>query len=229
MEEKKKMRMVVEEVKSGESKKTEIVDKAEDNPTFKENIEYSPEIKEEIKPDTVKEETEPEKEEKTNKESSFNVLWILIPGMLLLGLLIGGIFAYVFGIQKIADTNKTDSSQTQEVIAEPSISPTLKPTASPSASLSQYKIKILNGSGIKGEAGKVQTLIETAGFSVLSTGNALTYDYTKTEITVKTGIDRDFIIALEKTLKKDYQLEATKTVSSQTNDITVIVGNLKAD
>ncbi len=201
MEEKKKMRMVVEEV--GNTK--EEVKPAE------EVVIEELQIKEDIK-----------------EESSFNILWILIPGMLLLGLLIGGIFAYVFGIQKISDIKKTDTSESQNITAESTVSPTAKPTASPSASLSKYKIKILNGSGIKGEAGKVQTLIESAGFTVLSTGNAATYDYTKTQITIKTGIDPDFVSTLAATLKKSYQLENTKTVSSQTNDITIIVGNLKA-
>ena len=201
MEEKKKMRMVVEEV--GNTK--EEVKPAE------EVVIEELQIKEDIK-----------------EESSFNILWILIPGMLLLGLLIGGIFAYVFGIQKISDIKKTDTSESQNITAESTVSQTAKPTASPSASLSKYKIKILNGSGIKGEAGKVQTLIESAGFTVLSTGNAATYDYTKTQITIKTGIDPDFVSTLAATLKKSYQLENTKTVSSQTNDITIIVGNLKA-
>ena len=201
MEEKKRKRMVVEEV--GNTK--EEVKPAE------EVVIEELQIKEDIK-----------------EESSFNILWILIPGMLLLGLLIGGIFAYVFGIQKISDIKKTDTSESQNITAESTVSPTAKPTASPSASLSKYKIKILNGSGIKGEAGKVQTLIESAGFTVLSTGNAATYDYTKTQITIKTGIDPDFVSTLAATLKKSYQLENTKTVSSQTNDITIIVGTLKA-
>ncbi len=208
MEEKKKMRMVVEEVGSP---------KEEIKPA--EEVTNSEAVKEE--PVKVKEETKPQ------KDSSFNIFWILIPGMLLLGLLIGGIFAYIFGIQKISDTKKADTSENQNITVEPTVSPTAKPTASSSANLSKYKIKILNGSGIKGEAGKVQTLVEAAGFSVLSAGNATTYDYTKTQITIKTGIDPDFISSLVETLKKDYQLEDTKTVSSQTNDVTVIVGNLK--
>ena len=194
MDEKKNMRMVVEEVGKEEVKPAEEV------------VIEEPQIKEDIK-----------------EESSFNILWILIPGMLLLGLLIGGIFAYVFGIQKISDTTKP-----QNITVEPTEMPTIKPTASPSANLAKYKIKILNGSGIKGEAGKVQTLVEVAGFTVLSTGNAATYDYTKTQITLKTGIDLNFVTALVAALKKNYQLEDTKTVSSQTNDVTVIVGSLKA-
>jgi len=206
MEEKKIMRMVVEEIGNP---------KEEVKPTEEVAID-KPQVEEIIKPESVKE------------KSSFNILWILIPGMLLLGLLIGGIFAYVFGIQKISTSQPTDSEETQNITVEPTISPTTKPTASPSASLSKYKIKILNGSGIKGEAGKVQTLIETAGFTVLSTGNASTYNFTKTQISIKTGVDQEFITSLIKTLEKNYQLEDTKTSSSQVNDVTVTVGSLKA-
>ena len=209
MDEKKTARMIVEEVGTPKEKVKPVGEK--------------------IIPQDVKEESVKKEEElKPKKESAFNILWILIPGMLLLGLLIGGIFAYVFGIQKMSDTNKRETSETQNVATEPTASPTIKPTTSPSASLSKYKIKILNGSGIKGEAGKVQTLVESAGFTVLSTGNATTYDFTKTLITLKTGVDPDFISTLVATLKKNYQLEDPKTVTSQTNDVTVIVGNLKA-
>ena len=206
MEEKKSVRMVVEEIGTP---------KEEVKPTEEVAID-KPQVEEIIKPEPVKE------------KSSFNILWILIPGMLLLGLLIGGIFAYVFGIQKISSSQPTDSEETQNITVEPTVSPSIKPTASPSASLSKYKIKILNGSGIKGEAGKVQTLVETAGFTVLSTGNASTYDFTKTQISIKTGVDQEFITSLIKTLEKNYQLEDTKTSSSQTNDVTVTVGSLKA-
>ena len=200
MDDKKNMRKVVEEVNGQEPPKIQEP------------------VKEEVKPieDAIAEKP---------KESSFNVLWILIPGMLLLGLLIGGIFAYVFGIQKISNPKP---EPTQEAVIETTATPSAKPQASPSASLTKYKIKILNGSGIKGEAGKVQTLVETAGFTVLSTGNASTYDFTKTQISIKTGVDPDFITSLEEALQKSYQLADTKTVSSQTNDVTITVGNLKA-
>jgi len=211
MNEKKNVRMVVEEVGSKEEVKP-----------AEEVVSEKPQKSEEIIKESIK------LEAKHQKESSFNILWILIPGMLLLGLLIGGIFAYVFGIQKISDSQKSNTSGTQNITVEPTAAPTSKPTAGPSASLSKYKIKILNGSGIKGEAGKVQTLIEAAGFTVLSTGNAATYDYTKTQITLKTGIDPDFVSTLAATLKKNYQLENTKILSSQINDITIIVGSLKA-
>jgi len=211
MNEKKNVRMVVEEVGSKEEVKP-----------AEEVVSEKPQKSEEIIKESIK------LEAKHQKESSFNILWILIPGMLLLGLLIGGIFAYVFGIQKISDSQESNTSGTQNITVELTAAPTTKPTAGPSASLSKYKIKILNGSGIKGEAGKVQTLIEAAGFTVLSTGNAATYDYTKTQITLKTGIDPDFVSILVATLKKSYQLEDPKTVSSQTNDVTVTVGSLKA-
>jgi hypothetical protein len=223
MEEKKNMRMVVEEVKDDKSPKVEVTVKEEVKPSVEVRAE-EPQKTEAVKEEPVK----IEKEVKPKKESSFNILWILIPGMLLLGLLIGGIFAYFFGIQKISDSNKPNTTENQDITVEPTVTPSSTPLASPSANLSKYKIKILNGSGISGEAGKVQTLIEAAGFTVLSTGNATTYDFTKTQITLKTGIDPDFVTALVTALKKNYQTGDPKTVSTQTNDVTVTVGSLKA-
>ena len=158
---------------------------------------------------------------KENPVTKFNILWIFVPGILLLGLLVGGIFAYYHGINKINSPTPTPVSGV--TVASPTPTSPAKQT-----DLTKYSISVLNGSGIKGEAGKVQTLIEAAGFTVLSTGNAATYDYTKTQITLKTGIDPDFVSILVATLKKSYQLEDPKTVSSQTNDVTVTVGSLKA-
>jgi len=190
-----------------------------------------PEKKIEEKPDKEdnpdKEDKPVEKKVRDKPSTNFNIFWIILPGIMLLGLLMGGIVAYYSGLNKL---KSSEEAITKNTTPQPTITAESSPSASPAAKidLTKYKIKILNGTGIKGEAGRVQTLIETAGFSVLSAGNAATYDYTKTQITIKTGVDPDFVSALVATLKKSYQLEDPKTVSSQTNDITIIVGNLKA-
>ena len=202
----KKSRFVVEEVGNEEPQKTESA------------------VKEEIVEEPVKQE-----EEKPQKESSFNILWILIPGMLLLGLLIGGIFAYVFGLQKLANLNNNNSpKETQNATVKPTASSVISPSASPSANLAKYKITVLNGSGIKGEASKVQDLLEKAGFTVSSTGNASSYDFTKTQISVVKDTDPVFIQALVKILSKNYTLADPKTATSQAQSVIVTVGNLKA-
>lgn len=49
-----------------------------------------------------------------------------------------------------------------------------------------YKLKILNGSGIKGEADKLKLALSPLNFDDVQTGNADTYNYTKTIISYKT-------------------------------------------
>jgi len=87
----------------------------------------------------------------------------------------------------------------------------------------------LNGSGISGEAGKAKTLLTTAGFSIGSTGNAATYDYTKTIIKAKSNVDPAFVSALSSSLNKTYVTDTPQTLSDSSNDdVQVIIGSSKA-
>ncbi|PIP57285.1 hypothetical protein COY30_01550 [Candidatus Woesebacteria bacterium CG_4_10_14_0_2_um_filter_44_9] len=158
---------------------------------------------------------------KENPVTKFNILWIFVPGILLLGLLVGGIFAYYHGINKINSPTPTPVSGV--TVASPTPTSPAKQT-----DLTKYSIAVLNGSGIAGEAGKVKTILQEAGFKVASTANAKTYDYDKTEISTKEGIEADFIKALVFSLSKTYQLADPLTSATQSASIVVTVGSLKA-
>lgn len=208
----KKTRMVVVEEISESQPAVETETKTKEVETKTEPVEKTPEIE---KPEPVEVIPAP-------SPSSFNILWIIIPGLLILGVLVGGIIAYQSGLQRL---------NTQEIqIPEPTPVPTLTPSPTPEAKLdlSKYPITILNGSGIKGEASKAQDLLEKAGMTVASAGNAKTYDYQKTQISLKTGIDPEFVKAVTTALSKTYQLADPKTVSSQTEPVIVTIGSLKS-
>jgi hypothetical protein len=152
------------------------------------------------------------------------VFWILIPGVFILGAILGGIIFY----QK--QVNSTNTVDTPKPVASTIVSPT--PTSSPSASIdiSKFDIAIFNGSGIAGEAGKVKTLLETAGFTVTSTGNAATYDYTKTIIKAKSTVDASTLKKVKDALSEAYTVGDNQTLSStSTTDIQVVVGSSKAE
>lgn len=151
----------------------------------------------------------------------FNILWILVPGILILGLLMGGIYAYLRGLNKL--NNPTPSPTPIATLASPTPTPADKQT-----DLTKYLITILNGSGIAGEAAKVKDILEEAGFKVGSTANAKTYDYAKTEISTKTTVEADFVKSLATALGKTYQIADPATSSAQTSPVIVTVGNLKA-
>lgn len=178
-------------------------------------------------------EPENKKDEKLvvdNKSSTnFNIFWIILPGIMLLGLLMGGIIAYFSGINKL---NSSEASATKKPTPQPIITIEPSPAVSPVSKidLTKYKVKVLNGSGIKGEAGKVQALLEKAGFTIESTGNAGRYDYTNTVIQTKEAVDKAFIDQLEKDLSKTYKLDKSVILKdTEASSVIVIVGSSKSN
>ena len=167
----------------------------------------------EVKRNTV--EVEPRK-------SPSIALWIIVPGIFLLGAILGGIVFYQKGVNKGEEVNPTPTP-----VAVSSTTPSPSPLSS--ADLTKYTISILNGSGIAGEAGKAKTLLTTAGFEVGTTGNAATYDYTKTIIKAKSSVDAGYISALSAALGKTYVVDTTQTLSDTSADtVQVIIGSSKA-
>lgn len=155
------------------------------------------------------------------KKSGNPIWWILIPGIFLLGALLGGIVFYIKGVNSTAPT--------------PTPTPTPVTTESPSPSpisktdLAKYAIKIENGSGIAGAAGTAKELLVKAGFSVSSTGNADTYDFTDTIIEVKSDVPAGFVSFLTTTLQGTYSVGKNVILKdSSTDDIIVIIGSSKA-
>ena len=97
--------------------------------------------------------------------------------------------------------------------------------------MTAYSIRVLNGSGITGEAAKVKTLLEEKGFEIASVGNAATSDYTKTVITAQEDTDEEYLNELIKALQDDYSVNSVveDAPSSQTADVVVTVGSDSAE
>lgn len=225
LESKDRKRIVVEEVGATESPK-EVVKETK--------INHEPEILTEAAKDTLPIEKEiPTENEKPvvktssetiePKKSSSIALWIIIPGIFLLGAILGGIVFYQKGVNKGEEPIPTPTAGSE---ASPS------PSSSPSTSidLTKYTINIFNGSGIAGEAGKAKTLLTTAGFKVGSTGNAASYDYTKTIIKAKSTVDSIYTSALSAALGKTYVVDTVQTLASSSADtVQVVIGSSKAE
>jgi len=151
------------------------------------------------------------------------VFWILIPGIFILGAILGGVVFYQKGVNSI----KVEETATPSATATPQASPTSSPSGT--VDISKLKVSVLNGSGIAGEAGKVKALLETAGFTVTSTGNAATYDYTKTIIKAKSTVDAATLKKVKDALFETYLVGENQTLTaSSATDIQVIVGTSKA-
>jgi len=213
----------VEEIKEKVGELQDITEHISDD------IEKSTEVQEQIveAAEKVEEKVEPKIEDFAPVGSGIkngpSPLIILIPGVLLLGALLGGIYFYQKNINMVSQPTPTP-----EAIG----TPTITPSASPSAKLvlTKYPINIQNGSGIPGVAGDAKSLLTKAGFSVSGTGNADNYDYTDTVIKVKSDVPAEFISKLITTLSGIYKV-STKTESlpdTSKDEVVVIVGSSKS-
>jgi len=143
-----------------------------------------------------------------------------------------GSFAFTFGIiyglskMNIAEfsLNLPTKEKKIEIAAKPTTIPTKKPTPTPSVKRDELKVKVLNGSGTKGKATEVKEILEEAGFTDIVTGNADTFDYTKTEVQIKE--DSSDALSLIQNDLKDYVsiADAAKLDADETADIIIIIG-----
>jgi hypothetical protein len=150
-------------------------------------------------------------------------LLIIIPGLFLLGALLGGIVFYQNSLSKKGEATPAPTAVSSETPAA---------SSSPSASvdLEKYEIAIQNGSGIAGEAGKAKDALTKAGFTVSSTGNASEYSYTSSIIQAKSDVDSAFLTKLSETLGETYKVGKSQTLpDSSKDDVVVIVGSSKAE
>lgn len=122
-----------------------------------------------------------------------------------------------------------------EAVAEGSASAKLKdsePEAVASASAEEKKattVKILNGSGIKGEAQKLKAALETEGYTISSSGNADNFDYTDTVLQAKASVSASIKEDVKKQLAKLYAVKSGDDLADDAKeDVTVTIGSSKA-
>ena len=172
----------------------------------------------------------------------FNTRWLM--GIILALIIAAGVIWFA---PKVLDTFLT--SKNQEILPSvPTASPSAKatPSASPSAKKeepkkateaakkkeapkpvlkrSSLKIEVLNGSGAVGAAGKAEALLKSKGYKVVSVGNASNYNFTKTEIRLKTS-KVDYFPLLTKDLSGSYTIiKGSSLKESSSYDVQVILG-----
>ncbi len=151
-------------------------------------------------------------------EESNGLRWVLILIILFLVGLMGGLF-YFFILQN-KTPEKPKSNLKTVAVYTPSPSPT-------TVAKNTYVIRVLNGSGIAGQAASVQTLLTGEGYNVPDIGNADNSNYTKTKIQAKSTVDKTYLSNLEKDLSAKYTVDTTvsPTTGSETDDVVVIIGS----
>ena len=119
---------------------------------------------------------------------------------------------------------RSKANETQETEITPTI--TIAPVEEvEEIDLSKYKLQVLNGSGIAGQAGAVDELLQAEGFAESDMDNADSYDYQDTEIQLKSGTPKEVYDSIERALNSDYQVVKGDALDKDSNfDVIVIVG-----
>ena len=96
------------------------------------------------------------------------------------------------------------------------------PTPTPNFKKEEVKIKILNGSGVKGKATEIKEILRKKGYVEILTDNADNFDYIVTEIQVKS--DKKQLGEMIKDDLKDYVTSPTLTVldDKEASDLVLI-------
>lgn len=114
------------------------------------------------------------------------------------------------------------SAPTPAVVVSPS--PEVTPETSPAAKLKRedLKIQVLNGCGIAGAAGKAKEFLEGLGYKDIEAGNADSYDYEETEVSIKEDKE-SYLELLTDDLSEEYALSAGKKTIDKDDEFDVIV------
>ena len=172
-----------------------------------------------IRPDTTQE------VEKSRGPNTKLILLILL-FLLIVGAVVGGVFYY-----KSKVSTPQPQGETLQATPIPTAMPTPNPEATPGAELdlSKYALSILNGSGIPGEAGKVDEALKAEGFEDTKTGNADSYDFTTTTVSLKKDVPDAVFEKIKDALSDNYTVEKEGTAlgESSSYDIVIFVGTKK--
>lgn len=161
--------------------------------------------------------------DKENHERRFSlkkaVLWVWAV-LVLTGIFFGMLyFAFQQGIRVGQERVKA------QIVAQPT--PVESSPTPVEVETSVYPIKVLNGSGIAGEAASVRTILEDNGYRVSDIGNAETSDYDKTVIQTKAEVNKGWVNELRVLLEDTYSI-SEEGLEESDDDVIIIVGSKKA-
>ncbi len=106
----------------------------------------------------------------------------------------------------------------------PTTEPSPTPTPTPAFKKEDLKIKVLNGSGVRGKAGDVKEILKNIGYGEILTDNADNFDYKITQINVKK--DKIQAAILIKNDLKDYisSPKIGQLSENENADVVIIIG-----
>lgn len=169
------------------------------------------------------------------KQSSKKILWAFLV-VLVLAILVGGVSFLRFRGGKEVEPTPTPtpliestptpfptSGLTPTPSPKPKATPTPTTKPTPTVKPKGVSIRILNGSGVVGAAGKAADFLKSLGYEIVGMGNAENYNFEKTEISARGS---QALLQLQTDLATKYEIGSTSAQLSATEsaDAVVIVG-----
>ena len=163
-----------------------------------------------------------ESQEAESIKSTSKIAWVVAIFGLILGLLISYQAFHGFFFSSVNVSTVVVETST------PTPSPSVLPTATPPVTKdkSSVLIHVLNGSGTPGLAGVAKTQLESLGYKNIEAGNADSFDYKKTQISVRPGmteIGNLVLIELKDKYSVDTQMGSLPITG--TYDVEIILGS----
>ena len=142
-------------------------------------------------------------------------------GIFLLSFIIS--FGIILGASQLKNIPKIKQTKNTLITTKPTLSKS-KITPTPSLSRDEIKIKILNGTGIKGKANEYATILKEEKYSEVLTGNADSFDIENTEIQVKKN-KKDAVSLIKTDLKGLLSITRSSTLNEdEAADVVIILG-----
>lgn len=158
--------------------------------------------------DFLRADTDEEVEKKPEEKKSLYWIFILI---ILIALLF--IALYYFNANK---------KQTTSPLTQPSPSPNPISTEKPTVSRSDLKIKVLNGSGVAGQAGKIQAQLIALGYRNVETGNLGNEEVGSSTLSVNEKVTTLITEEIDTELKKILSSVTKEATNSSDFDVVII-------
>lgn len=141
------------------------------------------------------------------------------------------IFVITFSLFYFIASSKSESGISLPIFNKPTETPTPSPTVAPptptptvEVKREEVNIKVLNGTGVAGQAAGVKQVLIDAGYLGVVTANADKYDYAQSVVQIKSdkSFVRDTIVEDIKSLITDPKIEDLD--ASENADIVIIIG-----
>lgn len=158
------------------------------------------------------------------KRKSGALKWI---ALIIVGiLLIGGAAFFVLQGSETGEPEETPSVQGINFVETPQPEATTNPTPTAAPiNREEISIEVLNGTGITGEAGYLETQLKGIGYTSLKTGNASGGTVSTTTVTFNTSVSKTISDEITAKLEGIYQKVESKTSSNTGSyDVKIVVG-----